>query len=1190
MSNRMMSLLRENVERGAGSLLRGVGPVEAVVGVPFFNEVDSLLNVVCTARQGLVDAGLGVVGWVVLVGPVGGGELLAGVLSHCPEEGPPVVGVLLDHQLTGRGWSAMALMEISGRTGAKLILLSPKLEAQPEGQDAVGKGFASHWIGRLYDAVTRNDIDLALARFSHSPLAHPVESILASPLITGVLGCRIRQPMPGALAISSRLGNACVDVGGQWSNECGMFGFDAWLTAYAALKGFPIGEVNLGLASFRHEAGMLKLLFRHTASALLSLLVKQRSRWLNRTPVTRQPFIIGSVVDEEPPEMPLDVATIFHRFRSEFDHFDDTLFFHAVPDDLRSRMERWADGTSDLVGFSAEQWADVVRRFTVAYAFPSRAHPSDIIDGLFPLFLARLLDMAAFSNGRASLRTQGRSRDHVDLTEAALARQAEAFVNGWPEFQDSWRDQQFARGSYLPRLGAWEFIPNVDIVVPQEIKRKDGKPVWAFQVYQKLLQARREEYRRFVNDELHLEDAADSAAVLGGVKAFMGKLEGAVSRLFPHGLHTPLGAVRMTETAIAEFADGECFQLTPAAAHEILLKAPPSNLLQHLGCASVGKLLETTEANDVMAMAAWTDRQSFMDRVLDVIHKSATPAWFHRSELKTVPLAISFIDTFEEVRASAALLRLSGRLVAASHLQSQHGEWPTLWFLLKTMKRIASIEMFSELWEDLAREKREFSKQLVASIRGHWGRRMLSAHNVFSNQQQRRVQERLRAFAKRTAAHPDRVDDARVIDVASDIYPVSITLPDTTFVPLCAWTWCSFSARGGTGWPTPLSSLVERDWASSDFLVGYLEASGLGDALRVSRSIATLMKQGRESEDLGERLLGVVADSEEMLAIQSADADPPPSGRLVRPVRGPILEPVEEHDWESRYVLNAAALRLDNMIYILYRAFGHDKVSRIGLAWTRDGIHMDGRLDEPIFVPDGPSEVAGCEDPRITVIGDRLYMLYTAYDGKLPQIAMASISKGDFVNRRFSGWQRHGLGFPGVPNKDAVLYPEKFGGKFAVYHRIDPAMWVSFSESLDCPWPRTGHKIVVGPRSGMMWDGIKIGAGAQPIKTTKGWLNIYHGVDYEKVYRLGVLLMDPEDPSKVLYQSPNPILEPEIDFEIGKTGGGDFWVPRVVFTCGAVLGRETDIAEMDDEVYVYYGAADTAIGVAKARIGDLLPG
>ncbi len=158
-----------------------------------------------------------------------------------------------------------------------------------------------------------------------------------------------------------------------------------------------------------------------------------------------------------------------------------------------------------------------------------------------------------------------------------------------------------------------------------------------------------------------------------------------------------------------------------------------------------------------------------------------------------------------------------------------------------------------------------------------------------------------------------------------------------------------------------------------------------------------------------------------------------------------------------------------------------------------------------------------------------------------------------------------------------------------VYHRIDPNMWVSYLESLTCPWPRTGQQIVTGPRSGMMWDGIKIGAGAQPIKTTHGWLNIYHGVDYERTYRLGVLFMDLADPARVIYQSPNPILAPETDFEIGTHEGRDYWVPHVVFACGAVPAVDKAVIEPEDEIFVYYGAADTSIGVAKGKLCDLVP-
>jgi len=122
----------------------------------------------------------------------------------------------------------------------------------------------------------------------------------------------------------------------------------------------------------------------------------------------------------------------------------------------------------------------------------------------------------------------------------------------------------------------------------------------------------------------------------------------------------------------------------------------------------------------------------------------------------------------------------------------------------------------------------------------------------------------------------------------------------------------------------------------------------------------------------------------------------------------------------------------------------------------------------------------------------------------------------------------------------------------------------------------------------MLWDGKKIGGGAQPIKTRYGWLLITHGVDYLRVYRLGVLLLDLVDPTVVIYRSPNAILEPKERYEKGEPGKD--WVPNVVFTCGAVPredGKET--LEAQDELLVYYGAADSAIGVASAKVSDLIP-
>jgi len=201
---------------------------------------------------------------------------------------------------------------------------------------------------------------------------------------------------------------------------------------------------------------------------------------------------------------------------------------------------------------------------------------------------------------------------------------------------------------------------------------------------------------------------------------------------------------------------------------------------------------------------------------------------------------------------------------------------------------------------------------------------------------------------------------------------------------------------------------------------------------------------------------------------------------------------------------------------------------------------------------------------------------------------MTSISVQDFLNYKWQGWRRHGMVFPGFIDKDGMLFPEKFDGKYAMLHRVDPHIWITFSPHLRCPWPRKEHKILAGANYGMLWDGRKIGGGAQPLKTKYGWLLITHGVDHLRVYRLGVLLLDLADPTVVLYRSPNAVLEPEEAYEEGEPGRD--WVPNVVFTCGAVP-RENNkpILDIEDEIFVYYGAADSVIAVATAKVGDLIP-
>jgi predicted GH43/DUF377 family glycosyl hydrolase len=288
----------------------------------------------------------------------------------------------------------------------------------------------------------------------------------------------------------------------------------------------------------------------------------------------------------------------------------------------------------------------------------------------------------------------------------------------------------------------------------------------------------------------------------------------------------------------------------------------------------------------------------------------------------------------------------------------------------------------------------------------------------------------------------------------------------------------------------------------------------------------------------------------------------------------PILQPIAENPWESKLVFNAAAILLKNRIHILYRAIGNDGISRIGYAATIDGYTIIDRSSTPIFEPNGEVEHQGCEDPRLSIFGEKIVMAYTALSehdhGQLPQISLTSIATEDFLSKSWD-WNHRSLPFRGIRNKDAVLFPRKINGKYIMFHRIDPDICVAYSDNLE-RW--YDIRSVFGPRI-KSWDSWKVGAAGPPIELNEGWLMIYHGVSFEKVYSLGVALLDKKDPETIIHRSEIPILFPVKDYErFGK-------VPNVVFSCGNVF--------IDDRVLLYYGACDTVLCVATYDIAELLP-
>lgn len=318
--------------------------------------------------------------------------------------------------------------------------------------------------------------------------------------------------------------------------------------------------------------------------------------------------------------------------------------------------------------------------------------------------------------------------------------------------------------------------------------------------------------------------------------------------------------------------------------------------------------------------------------------------------------------------------------------------------------------------------------------------------------------------------------------------------------------------------------------------------------------------------------------NEKQIAIESVNS----LIHLTRFEGNPILSPIKEHKWEEKAVLNAGVCSDGNTVNILYRAMDDAYVSTLGMATTKDGFHIEDRLENPVYVPRRDFEKnksggsGGCEDPRITQIGDKIYMHYTSFDGKIPKVTHTEISVADFLARKWNWEEPYVISNPAVMDKNSVIFPEKINGKFVVLHRLDVRIWIDFVD--DFAEFKKGRylegKVLCSPRPNM-WDNEKIGSAGPPIKTDFGWFLLYHGISQQdQKYRLGILILDLNDPTKILLRLNYPILEPKMHYE--NTGVR----PGAVFSCGsAILG---------DHLFVYYGAGDLTLCVAQIQYSELL--
>ncbi len=298
---------------------------------------------------------------------------------------------------------------------------------------------------------------------------------------------------------------------------------------------------------------------------------------------------------------------------------------------------------------------------------------------------------------------------------------------------------------------------------------------------------------------------------------------------------------------------------------------------------------------------------------------------------------------------------------------------------------------------------------------------------------------------------------------------------------------------------------------------------------------------------------------------------------FVRSPLNPILT-AEDLPYRANTIFNPGAARLADETVLLARVEDLRGISQLQVARSTDGF-TDWRFDDEVLLLANeqayPEEIWGCEDPRLTWLPERdsWAIAYTAYSKRGPLVSLA-------MTRDFRTVERLGPVMP-PDDKDAALFPRRFDGRWLMIHRPSPIrggahMWLSYSPDLR-HWG--DHTLLLEARDGAWWDAGKIGLGPPPLETTAGWLVMYHGVHATAdgpIYRVGLVLLDIDDPRRVLHRTDEWVFGPQEPYELS----GD--VGKVVFPCGWTLDPDTGRVDM------YYGAADTVIAVASAPLSELL--
>ncbi len=648
-----------------------LGEAEIVVGVPFYNEVDTIASVLQTAAEGLREYYPGRKCVIVAVGCPAGREALSAAEATSVGYGIDRIAFLLDHEkISGKGWATWAIMEIARTLGADLVLLEADLRSRD--RDGVTEGLAPEWVSRLLEPIKMAKADLVVSRFARHCMEAPLSDHVFYPLLTAIYDCPIHDLTGGQWGISYYLLRSYLKQSPYPpSMEAGGYGADSWLATTAAITGATICEAHLGIKVHRPSLAKAELVLTQAARVLFDRAPASYARW-EKTDVPGEQLVkplatFGTKSPHRPDEVPTVPEQLVDKYRQSYSRFH-TLFEWALPGELFSQLDILAETDAASFHFSHALWAQIVYHLILASTFTTEYAEGDLVSALVTGYEGHLassaLEMQALRDRLASLDRE--EAEHLVCLEAS--RQVELMVDEFirirPDFLAAWESSEEARKPPVPNVTYREFIPGVPLVVPSELATPEGTTVSVNVVYETIFHGYKRDFDSFIYEKLGIPRRADSMEIVSRLRDFMLTVETELAHTFlTDDLNTVPGTQAVVDAIFAHFSRQDTFSLVPEMASWLLWRYPPTNLLTKLGYTYLDELLTRHAPNDVLALASWTEEHDYKDQVGALFKESIRTEHFVAGSLRPIVVDLDEYPSLAGMKESPSLSRVAGRLV-----------------------------------------------------------------------------------------------------------------------------------------------------------------------------------------------------------------------------------------------------------------------------------------------------------------------------------------------------------------------------------------------------------------------------------------------------------------------------------------------------------------------------------------------